>query len=389
MSTVEAVRSTSAEETLQDLYERHADRVFGFCRNRLRSQQEAEDATQTTFLYAFRALQRGTFPVSEKAWLFKIAENVCFAAHRSNGRRSARELADGSGIIELAPALEDRPDALFGLDEALAAIPDRQRHAFVLRELRGLSNREIAGHIGVSVTAVEMLVFRARRNLARALDRGAALKGRVAGLVDLGAILHLLKILVGGATASKAVAAAAVVAVSVLPAGDSAAPRERTRAVTVPVEQIGERPASTAVENAERATAGPERAAERPRSSAGRSVPTDPDADPIRPGPGKRDERVPDAPVVPPGAGQAEQPTTPAPLPHVASRPTPTPVPLPVAVEIPELPLDLPTLPALPELPIQLPDPNERLSPPLQLPDPNELLSPPLQLPVTGAPSIG
>ena len=385
MSTVEAVRSTSAEETLQDLYERHADRVFGFCRNRLRSQQEAEDATQTTFLYAFRALQRGTFPVSEKAWLFKIAENVCFAAHRSNGRRSARELADGSGIIELAPALEDRQDALFGLDEALAAIPDRQRHAFVLRELRGLSNREIAGHIGVSVTAVEMLVFRARRNLARALDSGAALKGRVAGLLDLGAILHLLKTLVGGATVSKVVAAAAVVAVSVLPAGDSAAPREPTRAVTVHVEQIGQRPASTAVENAERATAGPERAAERPRSSAGRSVPSDPDAGPRQPGPGKREERVPDAPVVPPGAGQAEQPTTPAPLPHVAPPPTPTPVPPPVAVEIPELPLDLPTLPALPELPVQLPDPNELLSPPLQLPDPNELLSPPL----TGAPSIG
>lgn len=379
MSTVEAVRSTSAEETLQDLYERHADRVFGFCRNRLRSQQEAEDATQTTFLYAFRALQRGTFPVSEKAWLFKIAENVCFAAHRSNGRRSARELADGSDIIELAPALEDRQDALFGLEEALAAIPGRQRDAFVLRELRGLSNREIAGHIGVSVTAVEMLVFRARRNLARALDSGAALKGRVAGLLDLGAILNLLKTGVGGATAAKVAASAAVVAVSVLPAaGDSAAPpRERTATVTVSVEQRGQRPVSTRVKNTERTTAEPGRAVERPASSPGRSVPGDPDAGPGRPGPGKRDERepdAPDAPLVPPGAGQTEQPTTPAPLPHVA------PPPVAVEVEIPELPVDLPTLPVLPELPIQLP---------VQLPDPNELLSPPLQLPLTGAPPIG
>lgn len=371
MSTVEAVRSSSAEETLQDLYERHADRVFGFCRIRLRSQQEAEDATQTTFLYAFRALQRGTFPVSEKAWLFKIAENVCFAAHRSNGRRSARELVDGSDFIELAPALEDRQDALFGLDEALATIPDRQRHAFVLRELRGLSNREIAEHIGVSVTAVEMLVFRARRSLARALDSGSSLKGRVAGLLDLSAILNLLKTGVGGATAAKVVAATAVVAVSVLPAGDSAAPRERTATTTVLVEQIGRRPVSTAVENAERATARPDRAVERPASSPGRSAPGDPDAGSRRPGPGKRDEREPDAPVVPPGAGHAKQPTTPAPLPHVVAPPPPIPVPPPVAVEIPELPLDLTTLPVLPELPelsVQLPDPNELLSPPLQLP---------------------
>lgn len=379
MSTVEAARSTSAEQTLQDLYERHADRVFGFCRNRLRSEQEAEDATQTTFLYAFRALQRGTFPVSEKAWLFKIAENVCFAVHRSNGRRSARELPDGSEIVELAPALENRQDALFGLDEALATIPDRQRHAFVLRELRGLSNREIAGHIGVSVSAVEMLVFRARRSLARALDNGAALKGRVAGLLDLGAILNLLKTGIGGATAAKVVAAAAVVAVSALPAGDSAAPRERTATVAVLAERIGQRPASTAVEQAERATARPGRAVKRPASSPGRSVPGDPDTAPRRPGPGKRDENEPDAPVVPPGAGQAEQPTTPAPLPNVVPPPLPIPVPPPVAVEIPELPLDVPTLPVLPELP-ELP---------VQLPDPNELVPPPLQLPLTGAPSIG
>jgi RNA polymerase sigma-70 factor, ECF subfamily len=378
MSTVEAVRSTTAEETLQGLYERHADRVFGFCRNRLRSQQEAEDATQTTFLNAFRALQRGTFPVSETAWLFKIAENVCFAAHRSNGRRSARELADGSAVIDLAPALEDRQDALFGLDEALAAIPDRQRHAFVLRELRGLSNREIAGQIGVSVTAVEMLVFRARRSLARALDNGGALKGRVAGLLDLGAILNLLKTGVAGATAAKVVATAAVVAVSALPAGDSAAPRERTAAaaaVTVPAERIGQRPVSTAVEKAERAAARPDRAVERPASSPGRSVPGDPGPGPGRPGPGKREEHDPDAPVVPPETGQAAQPTTPAPLPAIV----PPPAPPPVAVEIPELLLDLPTLPALPELPML----------PVQLPDPIELVSPPLQLPLTGAPSIG
>ena len=385
MSTVEAVRSTSAEETLQDLYERHADRVFGFCRNRLRSQQEAEDATQTTFLHAFRALQRGTFPVSEKAWLFKIAENVCFAAHRSNGRRSARELADGADVIDLAPALEGRQDALFGLDEALAAIPDRQRHAFVLRELRGLSNREIAGHIGVSVTAVEMLVFRARRSLARALDNGAALKGRVAGLLDLGAILNLLKTGVGGATAAKVAAATAVVAVSALPAGDSAAPRKRTAAATVPVEQIGQPRVTTAVESTQRATTRPDRAAERPASSPGRSVPGDPGAGagPRRPEPGKGDVRepaAPDAPVVPPGTGQTEQPTAPVPRPPVAPPSTPVPAPPPVAVEIPDLPVELPTLPELPELPVQLP---------VQLPDPNELLSPPLQLPLTGAPPIG
>jgi RNA polymerase sigma-70 factor (ECF subfamily) len=377
MPAAEAVRSTSADERLRDLYERHGDRVFGFCRNRLRSQQEAEDATQSTFLYAFRALQRGTLPVSEQAWLFKIAENVCFSAHRSNGRRSDRELANGADLVELAPAREDRREALFGLDEALAAIPDRQRRAFVLRELRGLSNREIAGQIGVSVSAVEMLVFRARRSLARALESGATLKGRVAGLIDLGAILNLLKTGIGSATAAKVVAVAAVFAVSALPAGDSAAPQRRAAPATVLAEQVGQLSVSNAVEKAERATARPGRAAARPASSRDRSVPGDMHTGPGRPGPGKGDEDEPVIPVVPPGAGQGEQPSTPAPPPPVVPPPPsiqgPPPVP---AVEIPELPGNLPTLPVLPELTVELPDPDE-------------LLPPPTQVPLTGAPSIG
>ena len=71
MSVAEALPAQSrADQDLQGLYERHADRIFGFCRRRLRSHQEAEDAVQTTFLQAFRALQRGVVPVSETAWLF-------------------------------------------------------------------------------------------------------------------------------------------------------------------------------------------------------------------------------------------------------------------------------------------------------------------------------
>ena len=163
MSTVEAVRSTSAEETLQDLYERHADRIFGFCRNRLRSQQEAEDATQTTFLHAFRALQRGTLPISERPGSSRSRRTSAslLIARTEGARLGAGRMERTSSSLRLRSRIGRT--VLFGLEEALATIPDRQRDAFVLRELRGLSNPEIAGRIGVSVTAVEMLVFRARR----------------------------------------------------------------------------------------------------------------------------------------------------------------------------------------------------------------------------------
>lgn len=369
MSVVEAVPArTRADQDLQALYERHADRIFGFCRRRLRSHQEAEDATQTTFLQAFRARQRGVEPVSETAWLFKIAENVCHSAHRTNGRRSEHELRDGVEIIELTSARDGSNDALLGLDEALAAIPENQRRAFVLRELRGLSYKEIASAIGVSVTAVEMLVFRARRGLARSLESGAALKGRVASLIDLGAVLNLLKTGVGGATAAKVVAIATVVAVSTVPASDSPLPQERT-GQTVVAGRSGHPPRVPIVESGERGTAVPDRVAARPAASTSpsrdRPGPVAVEARPGRPAPGSRDEK-PDRSVAPPETGHAGPPAAPAPAPVVPPPPTifaPSVPPL----EVPELQVEVPGLPALPPLPVEVPS-DELLPPPPQLP---------------------
>jgi DNA-directed RNA polymerase specialized sigma24 family protein len=95
MSTMPAVDTTHGvaavksplppEVVLAGLYERHSNRIFGFCRTRLRTPQEAEDAVQNTFIAAMQALQRGTVPVCEAAWLFKIAENACTALYRADG----------------------------------------------------------------------------------------------------------------------------------------------------------------------------------------------------------------------------------------------------------------------------------------------------------------
>jgi DNA-directed RNA polymerase specialized sigma24 family protein len=57
------------EGTLQTarLFEAHATRVLAYCQRRLGSRAEAEDALQTVFLYAHRALRRGVVPESEEA----------------------------------------------------------------------------------------------------------------------------------------------------------------------------------------------------------------------------------------------------------------------------------------------------------------------------------
>lgn len=375
MSALESVQETivplgaptHAERALHGLYERHSDRILGFCRRRLRSHPEAEDAMQTTFLQAFRALQRGVVPVSEEAWLFKIAENVCLSTHRSNGRRSERELADSAAAIEVAPARDSQADALVGLEAALAAIPRRQRDVFVLRELRGLSYEEIAVSLELSVTSVEMLMFRARRSLARELESGAAFKGRVASIFDLAALSSAVKSAFGGATAAKLVSAAvAVVAVAALPAGDASGRTSSAPAAEAPTRLTLQRTVSRATWPG---TVERRAAVELQRSSATWREPGLDPADshrgsPRQPRPDVEPGVVPAAPAEP-GAPAAPQPPVthqPPTVPALEPPAVPAPVQLPQTppVEVPQLPelAQLPQLPVeVPSLPDPLPDP--------------------------------
>ena len=191
------------------LYERYSGRILAYCIHALRHRGDAEDAVQTTFLHAHRALQRGVVPEHEFAWLHTIAKNVCRMHRRTAARRGAVTGLD----LDALPAREgDAGDQelLYGLDDALASLPERQRRALVMRELRGLSSEEVASQLGMSATATYALLTRARRSLARALTVG----GRSALGLDLGPLLLRLKALFagGGATVAATTAVAAVVA---------------------------------------------------------------------------------------------------------------------------------------------------------------------------------
>lgn len=189
------------------LYERHSGRLFGYFVSQLGSRDEAEDALQTTFLHAVRGLRRGVVPVAEWPWLLTIARNVCFTRWETARRRRRFELPSDPHVIEeSAPAAVEATE--LPLQQALAALPEQQRRAIVMRELQGLSYREIADELGVSVGAVESLIFRARGSLAKQL------RGRRA--LDLGSLLAGAKSLfTGGALALKVAVVAAVTGATV------------------------------------------------------------------------------------------------------------------------------------------------------------------------------
>ena len=218
-SLVEAPSRAPQAAATAGLYERHSAKILSYCLHQLGSREEAEDAVQTTFMNAFRALGRGVVPEAESAWLFKIAENVCLSRRRSSWRRGRIESPSDFDIIEeIVPGPSRQRNELIGIEDALAAMPEQQRRAILLREWQGLSYREIADELEVSQSAVETLIFRARRSLANGLEQPDLLKKpkrksfrRALHIIDLGTIAAAAKTLLAGSAAVKATAAVVAV----------------------------------------------------------------------------------------------------------------------------------------------------------------------------------
>jgi RNA polymerase sigma factor (sigma-70 family) len=204
-----AAAAASAVAATQRLYERHQRRILAYCMSRLRNIQESEDAVQNTFVYAFKLLERGVVPEAELPWLFTIAHNVCRSRRRALWRRGRLETPTSLDAFEDVIGSPDNGagHGLTGLSEALASIPETQRRALLLREWHGLSYAEIGATLSLSQSAVETLLFRARRSLAKQL---ASTYDRVAVMLNGFVLLRFARRLARTGIGAKATAAVVV-----------------------------------------------------------------------------------------------------------------------------------------------------------------------------------
>jgi RNA polymerase sigma factor (sigma-70 family) len=151
------------DEAFEQLYRQYVKDVYHYALALLRNPADAEDVTQTTFLNAYRAFKRGEEILKPQNWLIKIAHNVARSRYARSSRR-VKEVPLEDHIEQLALPDEERPN-VEGVLRALGRLPFNQRAALVMRELEGRSYAEIGDTLGVSVAAVETLIFRARRSL--------------------------------------------------------------------------------------------------------------------------------------------------------------------------------------------------------------------------------
>jgi RNA polymerase sigma-70 factor, ECF subfamily len=152
------------------LFLRHSDRIRALALRYLRDVAEADDVVQETFLRLLRIADSIDDGFNVSGWLHRVATNICLTRLRTTRRvqvvDSAAEPMQGAADLRRT----GQPEAAFEIREAremfnrvAARLPCQQRACLLLREIEGLSYRDIADRLAVSPGSVESLLFRARR----------------------------------------------------------------------------------------------------------------------------------------------------------------------------------------------------------------------------------
>jgi RNA polymerase sigma factor (sigma-70 family) len=145
------------------LYDRHARELLSFCRHMLGSDADAEDAVQSSFASAHRALLADDRPVELRPWLFTIARNACLSILRA--RKPHAELSVASPHHADPAAQFEQREEMREMLATLLDLPEAQRVALVLSELHGFSQSEVGAVLGVRAEQVKSYVYQARSNL--------------------------------------------------------------------------------------------------------------------------------------------------------------------------------------------------------------------------------
>jgi RNA polymerase sigma factor (sigma-70 family) len=164
------------DRAFEQLYERYQRRIAAYVYGMVNDYGRAEDITQEVFVSALRRIRATERPIAFKPWIYEIARNACIDQFRRTRRTEeiSFDAEDGAGAIEAArvaggatpDAAIDAKQQLDDLCGAFGGLSQAHHEILVMRELEGLSYREIGERLGLSRPSVESTLFRARRRLS-------------------------------------------------------------------------------------------------------------------------------------------------------------------------------------------------------------------------------
>lgn len=158
-------------DELRALVDEHARAIYRVARAIVRDSSLAEDVVQETIVKAWRNFDSFRGEGSRRGWVLQIAHNTAVST-----LRTIKDVAHDPATMPETPTAigTDRRAtgrvAMAALDDALNALDPMSRSIVVLREIEGLSYDDIADTLGLPTTTVKTRLFRARRELAVALE---------------------------------------------------------------------------------------------------------------------------------------------------------------------------------------------------------------------------
>ena len=171
-----AAADGKAADAFDRLYRDHVDRMYRFAQRLCGSPEDAKDLVQETFLSAYRSLKDFRGESSVSTWLYTIAAHACQRMRRKRKGEPERELsldaliptADGDMPLQvpgedLSPQERlEHKQLRHSLFTAVHQLPKKYRMVLVLRDMEGLSAREVGAVMGLTERAVKSRLRRAR-----------------------------------------------------------------------------------------------------------------------------------------------------------------------------------------------------------------------------------
>src|SRR3954451_4262727 len=175
-ATLVAAVRRGDDRAFEQLYSRYQRRISAYVYGMVKDHGRAEDITQEVFISALRRMRETDRAIAFKPWVYEIAKNACIDQFRRS--RRAEEVsydadgglgpADHGRVGSNSPTPDAAVDTRMSLDHlrgAFGGLSEMHHDILVMRELEGLSYREIGQRLGMSRPSVESTLFRARRRL--------------------------------------------------------------------------------------------------------------------------------------------------------------------------------------------------------------------------------
>jgi len=175
--------TAEAPITAETVFREHAPRIFHIARRMLNNDADAEDVTQDVLLQVIRKLDTFRGDAQLSTWLHRVTVNAALAFREKRANRQKHETHDAPDeLLETAPTGSavkrwnvepDEPvleaEQTAAIERAIGELPGPFRDVYVLADVEGLPNDEIAGMLGLSVPAVKSRLHRARLRMRDSL----------------------------------------------------------------------------------------------------------------------------------------------------------------------------------------------------------------------------